>query len=83
MKKSIHTNHYAVFLEVLVEARSRSGVTQIELAKRVQMTQSAISKVERGERRLDVVELHEWCQAIGASFRAFTAELDNRLSRKR
>jgi transcriptional regulator with XRE-family HTH domain len=83
MRKSIYTTQYAVFLEVLNEARARSGVTQIQLAERLQMTQSSISKVERGERRLDVVELHAWCKAIGASFRSMMSELDKRLDRGR
>lgn len=83
MPKSIHTTQYTVLLELLAEARSRSGVTQIELAKRLKMTQSSVSKVERGERRLDVIELHAWCQALDTPFRTMMSELDNRLSRHR
>lgn len=79
MRKSIHSVKYAVFLQLLEEARSRSGLTQTQLARRLRMTQSAVSKVERGERRLDVVELHAWCKALGASFKTLTAELDSRL----
>ena len=83
MLKSIHTAQYAVLLEVLAEARSRSGVTQIELAELLKMTQSSISKVERGERRLDVIELHAWCQVLGTPFRTMMSDLDKRLSQLR
>jgi transcriptional regulator with XRE-family HTH domain len=83
MRKSIHSAQYAVLLELLAEARSRTNLTQIDLAKRLKMTQSSVSKVERGERRLDVIELHAWCQALGTPFRTMMSDLDNRLSRHR
>jgi transcriptional regulator with XRE-family HTH domain len=83
MSKSIHTKQYAVLLELLLEARSKTEVKQRQLAERLQMTQSSISKVERGERRLDVIELRAWCKAIDASFLSMMAELDKRLNRGR
>ncbi|WP_424217994.1 helix-turn-helix domain-containing protein [Thauera humireducens] len=42
-------------------------LTQVELASRLNATQTFISKCERGERRLDIVELKQWCEAIGLS----------------
>ena len=81
MQKSIHSASYRVFLDLLVEAREGCGVTQVELAKRLATTQSAVSKVERGERRLDVVELHAWCRALEISFVALAKQLDAKLPR--
>jgi transcriptional regulator with XRE-family HTH domain len=49
----------------LVEARGKAGLTQGELAARLDRTQSFVSKYERGERRLDVVEFLEIARAIG------------------
>lgn len=72
---------YAVFLRLLREARESAGVTQEELAKRLRMTQSAVSKCERGDRRLDVIELRLWCATLGLSLREFAAELDRALGR--
>lgn len=40
-----------------------------------------VSKVERGVRRLDMVELRLWLQALGASFPDFCQRLDARLAR--
>jgi transcriptional regulator with XRE-family HTH domain len=77
--KSIHSAQYAVLLQLLLDARTRAGLTQIQLAGKLRTTQSAVSKVERGERRLDIVELHAWCRALGTSFKKFAAELDERL----
>ena len=81
MKKSIHSPQYRVLLDLLVAARQKQGVTQAELAKRLEMTQSSVSKVERGERRLDVVELHGWCGALGYSFLTMVKQLDGKLRR--
>jgi transcriptional regulator with XRE-family HTH domain len=53
-------------LQTLIEARRAFGLKQAELAERLGKPQSFISKVERGERRLDVVELLIIARAIGA-----------------
>jgi transcriptional regulator with XRE-family HTH domain len=79
MRKSIHSAQYAQLLQLLLDARTSAGVTQVQLARKLRTTQSAVSKIERGERRLDVVELHAWCRAIGVSFREFAEDLDKRL----
>jgi transcriptional regulator with XRE-family HTH domain len=67
--KSITSREYAVLLREFRDARKRAGVTQIELAERVGESQSFVSKCERGERRLDAIELREFCRAIGITFR--------------
>lgn len=83
MRKSIHSPEYSRFLDLLKEARGKAGMTQTELADRLGMTQSDISKCERGERRLDVVELWRWCKALGTPFQAFARLLDRDLSGSR
>lgn len=82
MPKSVFTNEYDVFLRSLRDAREAAGVTQVELADRLGMTQSAVSKCERGERRLDVIELRKWCQALRLPLRDFVATLERALSGK-
>lgn len=79
MRKSIHSAQYGELLKLLLDMRTRVGLTQIQLAVKLRTTQSAISKIERGERRLDVVEMHAWCRGLGISFKKFSAELDDRL----
>lgn len=76
MNKSIHSKNYAALLELLREARDQAGITQDEIAARLQVTQSFISKCERGERRLDILELRTWCLALGISFTEFVKRLD-------
>jgi transcriptional regulator with XRE-family HTH domain len=64
LTKSVFTPTYARFRELLIEARQAAGLTQAELAARLQRPQSYVSKFERGERRLDVVEFLEVAQAL-------------------
>ena len=51
--------------ELLVQARSDAGLSQVDLAARLHRPQSYVSKFESGERRLDVVEFIEVAEAIG------------------
>lgn len=76
MPKSTHTPQYDAFRELLMRMRDERGVTQEQVGKRLRMTQSMVSKVERGERRLDVVELWRWCGAIGTTLTEFAAKLE-------
>lgn len=46
----------------LLEARLKSGLTQVQVAKRLRRPQSYVSDVERGQRRIDVVELVHLCR---------------------
>lgn len=81
MEKSIFTEDYLVFLRCLREARSRTKLTQAQLADRLKVTQSWVSKCERGERRLDVVELRAFCKAMGLSMPAFAEEFEKVLAK--
>lgn len=65
MPKSQFTESYRAMLSVLVEARKAAGVTQIELARRLRKPQPFISKIERGVRRVDVIEFCVIARAIG------------------
>lgn len=83
MEKSIYSEEYLNFLNLLKEVRKTSSLTQEQLAQRLGQTQSFISKVERGERRLDVVELRAFCIALGVAFPSFVTQLDKILSEGR
>ena len=80
MEKSIYSEVYSRFLEELRNARTKASLTQAQVAERLGQTQSFISKVERGERRIDVVELRAICEVLGVSFPSFAKQLDKILS---
>lgn len=65
MVKSLHTPAYEHFRSLLVTAREKAGLTQTEIAARLGRPQSFVAKYEGGERRLDVVEFIEVCEALG------------------
>lgn len=81
MEKSIHSRDYATLLDLLRESREAAGLTQVGLAEALERSQSFVSKVERGETRLDVIQLRTICQALGTTLPVFIVKLEERLSR--
>jgi transcriptional regulator with XRE-family HTH domain len=77
--KAIFTSEYGFVLERLVSARKAAGLTQSQLAQRLGKPQSFVSKIERHERRLDVVELVIMCNALNIAPREVVADLEARL----
>lgn len=65
MPSSVFTQRHQEFIQFLVETRKAAGVTQVQLAERLGRPQSFVSKVERGERRLDVIEFCQVAEALG------------------
>jgi len=78
-KKTIHTPEYQALLELLREQRVESRVTQVEVAAALGEAQSFVSKCERGERRIDLIDLLRILRAIKVSPDVFLAELERRL----
>lgn len=78
MKKSLYEWRQAAFAELLKEARREAGLTQVELAKRLRRPQSYVSKYERGERRLDVIEFLEVARVIGFDPHELLRELESK-----
>jgi transcriptional regulator with XRE-family HTH domain len=64
LDKSVHSAGQKVFCGLMVKARKLAGLSQHELAKRLHRPQSFVAKYEGGERRVDVVEFIEICEAI-------------------
>ncbi|MCL4207645.1 MAG: helix-turn-helix domain-containing protein [Pirellulaceae bacterium] len=82
MEKTIYTAEYARLLELLRETREQANVTQTELAERIGRSQSFVTKFERGDRRLDAIQLRTICQALGTDLVSFVAELERRLTKR-
>jgi len=71
MQKTQHTRRYERLLTALRAARLRSGLTQMEVAKELGTYASYVSKCESGERRIDVVELADFCRVYGVGLIPF------------
>jgi transcriptional regulator with XRE-family HTH domain len=59
MSKSIYSKEYKNTIEKLKKARIEIGLKQEEVAEKLKKPQSYISKIERGERRIDIAELQD------------------------
>lgn len=57
MSKTIHDTRYRAFINEIAQERIRLNISQGELALKVGLNQSDVSKIEKFERRLDVLEL--------------------------
>jgi transcriptional regulator with XRE-family HTH domain len=79
MDKSIYTREYAIVLRLMKQAREQAGITQVELAKRLKQSQSFVSKMERGDRRIDIVQLRTICQIYGLALSKFVDRLEEAL----
>jgi len=71
----MQNSDYKRFRELLSEARKTEKLTQAELSARLRRPQSFVSKYERGERRLDVIEFAEVARALGIDPLRFLAKL--------
>lgn len=80
LRKSIYTAEYKLMLDALRQLRETAGVTQAELASRLGITQSALSKWERGERRMDIIEVRNFCMALEIDFLAFITDIERHLA---
>jgi transcriptional regulator with XRE-family HTH domain len=76
MPKTIFSPEQERFLELLRRTREEAGITQVELAVKLKVPQSFVSKVESGERRVDLVELQRICKALGASLTKFVRKFE-------
>lgn len=78
MPKSAFSRKHEHFCKLLADARRGAGLTQVALAKRLSRPQSFVSKFERGERRLDVIEFLDVALALNVDPARIIADLERR-----
>ena len=81
MEKTIFSTEQKVLQELLRQFRMEAGVTQVELARRLETTQVTVSNIERGERRLDLIELYKVLDAIGIPLSDFIRRYEELVGR--
>lgn len=57
MQTIIYTDNYKYLLKLLKSYRKKANLTQKELADKLDVNQSLISKIESGERKINIIEL--------------------------
>ncbi|MEH2304398.1 helix-turn-helix domain-containing protein [Nostoc sp.] len=75
MPKSVFSEEYNRFRQLLIKSRKAAKLTQAELSAKLELPQSYVSKYERGERRLDVIEFLQVAQVLEIDPLAFIEEL--------
>ena len=75
MTRSSFLKSYKDLVARLIDARVAAGITQTQLAERLGRPQPFVSKYERGNRRLDVIEFLSICVAIGVDPAAILDEV--------
>ena len=80
--KSIYEDAYRQLLTELVAARKAASLTQQDLADALRRPQSFVSKIENGDRRLDVIEFLTICRLTHADPTELLRRLDKRVRRR-
>ena len=75
MPKSTFSPAFTVMAQALINARAKAGFKQSDLAERLGRPQSFVSKLERGERRLDLIEFIVVARALNADAAALLCEV--------
>jgi len=81
VEKSRYQLEYKALLQQLYRLRISAGIRQSDLAELIGEPQSFISKIESGERRIDLIELRTICLALGSTLEEFIIEFENSLSK--
>lgn len=69
----------AVLSTLLRESRLAAGLTQAQLGRRAGLGQELVSRGERGQRKLDILDIRALCRAMDLDFVEFAARLHARL----
>jgi transcriptional regulator with XRE-family HTH domain len=64
LRESLDSDNYKNIRRKLIILREKNSLTQRELAKKLSTTQSYVSKVESGQRRLDILELKKYLKVL-------------------
>lgn len=80
MGKSLSSTEGEKLAALLRSVRSEAGLTQAEVAERLELPQSFVSKYESGERRLDLIELRQICKVLRISLGEFVRRFEKEIA---
>jgi transcriptional regulator with XRE-family HTH domain len=79
VKKSLYKKENEIFVQVFTELRNKKGLLQTDLAKKLNVHQSFISKIETGQRRVDIIELREICRHLNTNIVDFCKAFERKI----
>lgn len=74
---SIHDPEYQRIVDALIGLREKAKLSQKVIACEIGLTQPDVSKIERRERRIDILEALRWVRATNANPAEFFAQFVN------
>ncbi|WP_345956293.1 helix-turn-helix transcriptional regulator [Pseudomonas fulva] len=77
MTKTIYRPEYQALLGLLKKYRTDGGLTQAQCSEALGKPQSFMSDVEKGTRRLDIIQLRDLCAVLGTTLTEVVQELEN------
>lgn len=80
VEKSVYRDENLILLRLLKKCRVEAGMTQAAFAQALERPQSFASDIERGLRRLDLVQLRDICEALNISLVEFVQRFENELA---
>lgn len=83
MGESIYSRRHRTVVDLMIESRQAANLRQADVAERMifeSANQQLVSDMESGQRRIDVAELHAYCEAVGVTLEQFIDRYTKRLS---
>jgi len=80
MEKSVHSENQKKLQRLLRDLREAKNLRQEDVAEELEVPQSFVSKIESGERRLDILELRDVCSVLGIGLAKFCKQLEEAIS---
>jgi len=62
MSSSLYSKEHKNIVEKLIKARREAGIDQVDVAKKLGKSQSYLSKIESGQRKIDVIQLQKFAK---------------------
>jgi transcriptional regulator with XRE-family HTH domain len=76
----VFSDEYSVVRQVLIDARRGAGLSQRQLAARLGKSGSHVAMIERGQRRVDLLEFCRIADSLGVSPDALVGRIAEQLS---
>lgn len=81
MKENKNDLNQKILLDLLKDLRLKKRLMQNDVAAKLNLPQSFVSKYECGDRRLDIFELRMVCEALGIKLLTFVSKLEEKLNK--